>query len=47
MDEPIKRRGEYYCSSQCANIAQGIDPDEPLLYDEGEYDEDFLEADEL
>lgn len=43
MGEPLKKGGEYFCSIECANIAQGVDPDDPFIYDNEEFDEDFLE----
>jgi hypothetical protein len=42
MGEPLRQAGEYFCSVECANIAQGVDPDEPLLYDADEFDQDFI-----
>ena len=46
MGEPLRKGGEYFCSVECANMAQGVDPDDPLLYDNDEFDEDFLEEEE-
>jgi len=46
MNEPLKQAGEYFCSVECANMANGIDPDEPLIFDTEEFDEDFLNEDE-
>ena len=45
MSDPLKQAGDYYCSSACANEAQGLDPNESLVYDTGEIDQDFLADD--
>jgi hypothetical protein len=46
MGEALKQAGEYFCSVECANIAQGIDPDDPLIYESEDYDEDFCQEEE-
>ena len=46
MDDPLKQAGDYFCSEACANQAQRLDPDDPLVYEFGEIDQDFLEYDE-
>ncbi len=46
MGEPLVQAGEYFCSVECANAAQGIDPDEPLIYETDAFDQDFLDEEE-
>jgi len=46
MNDPLRQAGDYFCSVACANQAQGLDPDEPLVYDTGEIDQDFLADDD-
>lgn len=41
--EPLKQAGEFFCSVECANVAQGIDPDDPLVYESEDFDEEFFE----
>jgi hypothetical protein len=44
--DAIKQAGDYFCCVECANLAAGVDPEEPVLYDADDFDEDFLEEDE-
>ncbi|MEW5796780.1 MAG: hypothetical protein AB1772_10525 [Candidatus Zixiibacteriota bacterium] len=46
MGEPLKQGGEFFCSVECANVAQGIDPDDPLVYENEDFDEEFFEEPE-
>jgi hypothetical protein len=45
--DAIKQGNDYFCSVECANEAAGIDPEDPVLYETGEYDEDFLEEEDF
>ena len=47
MGEPLKQGGECFCSAECANVAQGVDPDDPLVYEGEDFDEDYIEEAEL
>lgn len=42
MNDPLKIAGDYFCSVDCAKQAQGLDPDELLVYETDEIDQDFL-----
>lgn len=46
MGDPLRQGSEYYCSVECANIAQGVDPEDPLVFETKEYDADFLAEEE-
>jgi len=46
LSEPLRQAGDYFCSAECAYIAQGIDPDEPMIFEFEEFDQDFLNDDE-
>ena len=45
MGESLKQAGEFFCSVECANMAHGIDADEPMVDDTEEIDEDFRDDD--
>jgi hypothetical protein len=46
LGEPLRQGGECFCSVECANIAQGVDPDDPMVYENQDFDEDFLEEEQ-
>lgn len=44
---PVKQGSEYYCSLECANLASGIGPDEPVeYYDEEDMTKEFFPEEE-
>lgn len=46
LGEPLRQGGECFCSVECANIAQGVDPDDPMVYENQDFDEDFFEEEQ-
>jgi hypothetical protein len=44
LGDAVMQAGEYYCSSECANLAAGLDPEEEDGYfEEDDSVEDFFE----
>ena len=46
MGDPLRQAGDYFCSMECAYDAQGIDPDDPMIFEFEEFDQDFLDETE-
>ena len=42
----IKQAGDFFCSTECASLASGLDPDDPELLETEELEDDFLDEEE-
>jgi len=43
---PVKQAGDFFCSTECASLASGMDPDDPELFEDDELEDAFLGEDE-